>query len=231
MPSGSNAFWVMAPPIRRGLAAVLLNAGAAIYVAGIAGSLAEGIGARAREGGRIGGGAGPRSIDCAKQPLVFPDDADHHALDDDVALIQPQRLHFVVGRLQPDPPAGLAVKTASPWPPSPLTRAITVLAGLGLVAFLNDDVVAVLDVLVDHRVAAHLEHVAAPRVAATARRATAIVSSPVIASIGARRRRPAPSNGSSVAPVCPLGGTTSIARLSLCVRRMYPLRSRLVRCS
>src|SRR6267142_293614 len=35
------------------------------------------------------------------------------------------------------------------------------LAGGGLVAFLNDDVVAVLDVLVDHRVAAHLQDVAA----------------------------------------------------------------------
>src|SRR5467141_4859988 len=103
---------------------------------------------------------GLRSTGCAKRPLIFPDDADHHALDDDVALVEAQRLHFLVGRLQPDPPAGLAVK--------PLHRgAFTLdernygLAGLGLVAFLNDDVVTVLDVLVDHRVAAHLQDVAA----------------------------------------------------------------------
>src|SRR2546423_11472300 len=102
-----------------------------------------------------------RSTVCAKRLLIFPDDADHHALDDDIALVEAQRLHFLVGRLQPDPPAGLAVK--------PLHRgAFTMderdhgLAGLGLVAFLNDDVVAVLDVLVDHRVAAHLQNVAAP---------------------------------------------------------------------
>src|SRR2546422_5355307 len=51
-----------------------------------------------------------RSIGCAKRPLVFPDDADDHALHDDVALVEPQGRQRVVGRLQPDPPAGLAVK-------------------------------------------------------------------------------------------------------------------------
>src|SRR3989475_6132632 len=40
-----------------------------------------------------------------------------------------------------------------------------------------------------------------------------------------------PCSGRSVAPVWPRGGTTSMPRLSLCARRMYPLRSRLVRCS
>jgi len=46
--SGSSAFLGNGSADPSGLAAVLLNAGAAIYVAGIAGSLAEGIG-RARE--------------------------------------------------------------------------------------------------------------------------------------------------------------------------------------
>src|SRR6266545_1552008 len=101
-----------------------------------------------------------RSIGCAKPRLVFPDDADDHALHDDVALIEAQWLQRIVRRLQPDPPAGLAVK--------PLYRgAFSMdecdhrLAGVGLVAFLDDDVVAVLDMLGDHRVAAHLQDVAA----------------------------------------------------------------------
>src|SRR6266849_3267632 len=53
---------------------------------------------------------GPRSIGYGRRLLIFPDDADHHALDDDVALVEPQRLHLVVSRLQPDPPARLAVE-------------------------------------------------------------------------------------------------------------------------
>src|SRR5436309_3612468 len=103
---------------------------------------------------------GPRSIGYGRPLLIFPDDADHHALDDDVALVEPQRLHFLVGRLQPDPPTGLAVE-AFDRGPFPMDERNHGLAGVGLAAFLNDDVVAVLDVLVDHRVAAHLQDVAA----------------------------------------------------------------------
>src|SRR5882672_5647465 len=159
MPSGSNAFWEMAPPIPRDWRRSCSTPVRRFTWRELPARSPKGSGERARWSHR--GRRGPRSIDCAKQPLVFPDDADHHALDDHVALIQPERLHLVVGRLQPDPPAGLAVK--------PLHRgSLTIdqgnhsLAGLGLVAFLNDDVVPVLDVLVDHRVAAHLQDVAAP---------------------------------------------------------------------
>src|ERR1041384_5072944 len=118
----------------------------------------EGSGVRARSSRRAR--HGPRSIGCAKRPLVFPDDADHDALDDDVALIEPQGLHLVVCRLQPDPAAGLAVEPLDRGA-FPMDQCDHGLAGVGLVAFLNDDVVAVLDVLVDHRVAAHLQDVAA----------------------------------------------------------------------
>src|SRR6266550_594846 len=103
---------------------------------------------------------GPRSNGYGRRLLIFPDDADHDALDDDVALVEPQRLHLVVRRLQPDPPAGLAVEPLhrGPFTMDERNHGLT---GVGLVAFLNDDVVAVLDVLVDHGVAAHLQDVAA----------------------------------------------------------------------
>src|SRR5437763_3905024 len=48
---------------------------------------------------------------------------------------------------------------------------------------------------------------------------TAMVSLPLTASMGSPAAT-SPSKGSSVAPVCPLGGTTSMARLSLWERRM-----------
>src|SRR3989441_5729480 len=115
--------------------------------------------ARARSSRR--GRREPRSTGCAKRPLVFPDDADDHALHDDVALVEPQRLQRVVGRLQPDPPAGLGVKAFDRGAFS-MDERDHGLAGVGLVAFLNDDVIAVLDVLVDHGVAADLQDVAAP---------------------------------------------------------------------
>src|SRR6266576_1109710 len=158
MPSGWNAFWEMAPPIPRDWRRSCSTRVQRFTWRELPARSPKASGARARSSHR--GRRGPRSIDCAKQPLVFPDDADHHALDDDVALIQPERLHLIVGRLQPDPPAGLAVE---PLHRGPLTidQGNHGLAGLGLVAFLNDDVVAVLDVLVDHRIAAHLEDVAA----------------------------------------------------------------------
>src|ERR1043166_7780673 len=53
---------------------------------------------------------GRRSTACAKRRLEFPDDSDADALHDDVALVDAQRLHRIVGGLQPDPAAGLAVK-------------------------------------------------------------------------------------------------------------------------
>src|SRR5437870_612596 len=50
------------------------------------------------------------SIGCGKRRLVFPDDPDHHSLDDDIPLVETQRLERIVGRLQPDPPTGFAVE-------------------------------------------------------------------------------------------------------------------------
>src|SRR5919197_2173712 len=101
------------------------------------------------------------STACARRPLVFPDDADDNALHDDVALVQAQRLHRIISGLQPNPAAGLPVKALHRGALSMDERDHR-LAGLGLVSLLHDDIVAVLDVLVDHRVAANLQDVAAP---------------------------------------------------------------------
>src|SRR6266571_524777 len=93
--------------------------------------------------------------------LILPDDADDDSLDDHVALVETQRRHLGVGRLQPDPAAGLAIELLD-------GRAGAVHEGddsltvVGLVALLDHDEVAVLDVLVDHRIAPDAEHVAAP---------------------------------------------------------------------
>src|SRR6266487_1993840 len=92
---------------------------------------------------------GRPSNDCAARPaLVCPDDAYHHALDHDVALVDPQRRHGGVRGLEPDPPARLTIE--------PLDRGARAvhqrdhrLAVVGLVA------------LVDHRLTAYLQHVAA----------------------------------------------------------------------
>src|SRR6266851_3989934 len=97
---------------------------------------------------------------CAARTLVFPDDAHDHALQHHVALVHADRGHGWVGRLQADPPAGLAIVLLD-------GGVVTVhqrdhrLPVLGLVALVHDDVVTVLDVLVDHRGAADLEHIAA----------------------------------------------------------------------
>src|SRR5207249_8082770 len=92
--------------------------------------------------------------------LVLPADADHRALDHDVALVDTQRRHGGVRGLEPDPPARLTIE--------PLDRGARAmhqrdhrLAVVGLVALVDHDEVAVLDVLVDHRLTAYLQHVAA----------------------------------------------------------------------
>src|SRR5256885_5170832 len=101
--------------------------------------------------------ATPSSV-CAAR-LVFPDDADHHALDHDVALVDAERRHGGVGGLEPDPPARFTIE--------PLDRSARAvhqrdhrLAVVGLVALVHHDEVAVLDVLVDHRLTAYLQHIA-----------------------------------------------------------------------
>src|SRR6266850_2699145 len=102
----------------------------------------------------------PRSIGSGKRPLVFPDDADDDALYDDIALVDAQRLHRVIGRLQSDPPTRLTV-VAFHRGALAVDQRDDGLSGVGLVPLLNDDVIAIFDVLVDHGVAAHLQHVAA----------------------------------------------------------------------
>src|SRR5438874_3243824 len=102
-----------------------------------------------------------RSIGCAKRRLVFPDDADDDALDDHIAFVEPQRLQRVVGGLQPDPAARLTIEAFDRGTFS-MDEGDHGLPGVGLVAFLNDDVIPILDVFVDHGVPAHLEHIATP---------------------------------------------------------------------
>src|SRR2546425_8990746 len=104
------------------------------------------------------GRPGPRSSGCGG--LVLPDDADDDPLHDDVALVHAQGVHGGIGGLEPDPPSRLAIELLH-------GGVLTVhqrhdrLTVVGLVALVDDDEVAVLDVLVDHRGAAHLEDVAA----------------------------------------------------------------------
>src|SRR6266480_849894 len=51
-----------------------------------------------------------RSSGSARQPLVFPDDADDDSLHNHVALVEAERLHVLIGWLQPDPAAGFAIE-------------------------------------------------------------------------------------------------------------------------
>src|SRR2546426_7801320 len=102
-----------------------------------------------------------RSTACAGRALVLPDDADHDSLHDDVALVHAQGRHSGVGGLKPNPAPRLAVE--------PLDRGAGAvdqgdhhLAAVRLVPLLDDHEIAVPDLLVDHGVPAHLEHVAAP---------------------------------------------------------------------
>src|SRR5260221_3988663 len=52
----------------------------------------------------------PPSTAYGKRRLVFPDDADDHALDDHVPLVHPQRLHGGIGGLPAGPTPGLTGK-------------------------------------------------------------------------------------------------------------------------
>src|SRR5438093_6241729 len=158
MPSGWSAFWGTDPPTHQGWrrsSSTRVRRSTWRALPARSPKASAGRAKSSRPARR-----GPRSIGYGRRLLIFPDDANHHALDDDVALVEPQRLHPVVSRLQPDPPARLAVEPLHRGPFS-MDERNHGLAGLGLAAFLNDDVVAVLDVLVDHRVAAHLQNVAA----------------------------------------------------------------------
>ena len=145
-----------------GRGAVLLNAGAAIYVSGLARTYREGIerAATALRAKRWSGCGGRAPLPTPPSPrLVLPDDADDDALHDDVALVYADRSHRRVRRLQPDPATGLAIV--------PLHRRVLAMnqrddrrAVVGLIPLMDDHEIAVLDVLVDHGRAAHFEHIA-----------------------------------------------------------------------
>src|SRR5437667_17829 len=76
------------------------------------------------------------SIGCGKRRLVFPDDPDHHSLDDDIPLVETQRLERIVGRLQPDPPTGFAVEAFHRGALS-MDQCDHGLAGVGLIVFVD----------------------------------------------------------------------------------------------
>src|SRR5688500_13938536 len=95
---------------------------------------------------------------------VPPEHPDDHALDADVVLVNEDRLHRLVRRLEPDPPVALAVDLLHRR-----RRAVHHrdhhLAVVGVLPLVDDHEVAVADVGVDHRLPLHLEHVMAPRLA------------------------------------------------------------------
>src|SRR5260370_16954365 len=67
----------------------------------------------------------PRSRGCGAPALALPNDAHHHALDHDVALVHAQRRHGGGGGFAPGPappPPLEALPTAPPPPPPPHPR-------------------------------------------------------------------------------------------------------------
>src|SRR5260370_29035340 len=62
---------------------------------------------------------GPRSSGCGAPALALPNDAPHHTLDHDVALVHAQRRHGGVGGLEPDPAPPLPIKTVHRGAPAP----------------------------------------------------------------------------------------------------------------
>ena len=156
---------------------VLLNAAAALYVAGARMDVRGGGGAgdrgwcgkgaalaalRARQAGGDGtvsaceakgiehGPFAPLSDRSTREPSVLADDPDHDALDQHVALLEAHRLHGGVGRLQADPAAGLAIELLDGGLAAVDQRDDHLAVLGGLLAVHHDDV-AVQDVLVDHR--------------------------------------------------------------------------------
>src|SRR5438309_10461097 len=93
---------------------------------------------------------GRRWSASAGRALVLPDDADDHSLDDHVALVETQRRHVGIGRLQPDTAAGLPVAFLGGGAGAVHERDVR-LTVVGMVALLDLDDVAVVDVVVAHR--------------------------------------------------------------------------------
>src|ERR671910_1482449 len=92
---------------------------------------------------------------------VFADDSDDHALDQDIALLEPQRLHGSISRLEADPSACFTVKL--------LHRGLAAVdqcddhfAIFGGLLAVHDDDISIHDVLVDHGRALHLQGIVGP---------------------------------------------------------------------
>src|SRR3989440_7222957 len=171
---------------------------------------------------------GRRWSASAGRDLVLPDDAADHSLDDHVALVETQRRHVGIGRLQPDPAAGLPVEFLDGGAGAVHERDDR-LSVVGLVALLDHDEVAVLDVLVDHRIAADAEHVApAPSRQQLIRDRERFVAADRLDRLAGRHET---EQGQLGRPRLALGRNDLDSPALVMMRRMYPLRSRLVRCS
>src|SRR5918994_3943636 len=92
---------------------------------------------------------------------VFPDNSDDHALDQDIALLEPHRLHGSISGLEADPSACLTVKL--------FHRGLAAVHQgddhftiLGCLLSMHDDDITIHDVLVDHGRALHLQGVVGP---------------------------------------------------------------------
>ena len=90
---------------------------------------------------------------------VFAEDADHTALDFDVPGRNDDGVHLAIGRLEADLAARFAVEA--------LERGVGAanegdddFTGIGDLGLLDDDVIAVQDVVLNHGVALHLKHIA-----------------------------------------------------------------------
>src|SRR5438270_496018 len=92
--------------------------------------------------------------------LVPPDDAHHDPLNRNVALVETERRHGGIRGLEPDPASRLPIESLDGGARA-LHQRDHGLAVVGLVALVDHDEIAVLDVLVDHRLTPHLQHVAA----------------------------------------------------------------------
>src|SRR5256886_6819766 len=92
--------------------------------------------------------------------LMPPDDAHDDTLNRNVALVETERRHGGICGLEPDPASRLAIESLDGGARA-LHQSDRGLPVVGLVALVDHDEIAVLDVLVDHRLTARLQRVAA----------------------------------------------------------------------
>src|ERR1044071_9596775 len=99
---------------------------------------------------------GPLWTGCGAPALVLPDDAQHDAPNQHVTLVHADRRHLGVGGLQSNPAAGLAKVLFARGALAP-DQGDDGVAVVGMIALVHDDVIAVADLLVDHRPALNLQ--------------------------------------------------------------------------